>query len=168
MFKIHRNRPVVKIESFIKNVFNHHIMDTIQLRGHHIRELVRYYDTVLKALRGEVDPQNLEFNRFVYTDQFSKRVGRIFSKIAFENIPVEIVDGLDAICLSGCPYLPTNRETLCLSEDLARQDKEELQKYGLEVGKIYMSQDLMDKIHRVNGTRQVDLYGNRSKTLSTN
>ena len=144
-------------------------MDQIELRGHHIRELYRHYNTVLSALKGEADSQTLEFNRLVHTPQFSEYVGKQFSKIAFEvDIPIVIVEGLDSICSGGCPHLPTNRDTLCLSEDLATQDREELQKYGLKVGEQYMSQELMDTIHQVNGTKHVDLYGARPKTLSTN
>ncbi len=141
-------------------------MNQIELRGHHIKELYRHYNAVLGMLKGEIDSQTLEFNRLVHTPQFSEYVGRQLSKIAFElDVPVIIVEGLDSICSGGCPHLPTNRDTLCLSEDLARADRKELQKYGLKVGKQYRSQDLMDKIHQVNGTKQVNIYGTSPNSL---
>lgn len=130
-------------------------MDTIKLRGHHIRELFKHYTTVVQYLStGKIDELALRLNEFVHTPLFSRYVASKLSQIAFEkDIPVEIVGGLDSLCLGGCPHLQENGEKLCLSPDLARQDKEELEKYGLKPGEPYLSQQLMERLCRTNGKR---------------
>lgn len=112
-------------------------LNKILLRGHHLRELYRYYQEKDKYRYLE----DIMTHPYVvrYGFHFGRAVLTIFQKIVFDpNIEIEFVEGLDGIC-NVCE----KRDDSCLRKSLMREDKAELAKYGLKLGKRYLSKDLI-------------------------
>ncbi len=126
----------------------------IRLRGHHISMLAGYYwegislEDMSKFPNKEMDFE-MEYylmaikHKAHYNEEQKERVKSIYS-ILIKNpkIKIQIVKGLDSICLPDCSM----RDKSCSSE--RGEDPFTLKEYDLEPDNIYDAGTIMDKIKK--------------------
>lgn len=141
--------------------------EIIRLRGHHLAMLADFCwvgnlsKDVSKFPAKDVD-LNIDFQyRLIlrlseyfddYGENHKKRVKLIY-RILTENpnVQVQIVKGLDSICLPDCPL---KRKDCSL---IGKEDSFCLKEYKLKPNRTYYAKELMDRIKRYPGLQKKEL-----------
>jgi hypothetical protein len=146
-------------------------LDKIFLRGHHISSLAWDYlsehipeETRRQVLMGNISnakkhlPQLKNVNpysvsedemiRMVYGDEFCDYYKNLLDTLVNDPThPIEVVKGLDSLCLAAGGTECVFFEPSCVFEDQFKDvDKEILKEYGLDVGEKYTSSDIIETI----------------------
>lgn len=129
----------------------------IRLRGHHISMLACYYwegismENMSEFPNKEIDIERKYYlmaikHKAHYNEEQRERVKSIYS-ILIKNpkIKIQIVKGLDSICLPDCSM----RDKSCSFEK--GEDPFTLKEYALELNQIYNAGTIMDKIKKYPG-----------------
>ncbi|MBI5148967.1 hypothetical protein HZA33_04780 [Candidatus Pacearchaeota archaeon] len=110
----------------------------IRLRGHHLDVIAIHY---LKGLESRTErAKAILYNSLFNGPQIALKARSIVDSMESDlNLQVQIIGGLDDICLHECP----RKEESC---NRIEDDEVTLDGYGLECGRIYSSGELLEVI----------------------
>lgn len=135
--------------------------EVIELRGHHLLKLWEYVDVLnkysgyLPEAGGYTCPDwertyiKSEINAFAYTPEQNLMFRTNLFRILHEpNLQVRVTDSHDCVC-KDCdhkfhPHFPKKLNPVC--ESAPAYDRETLERFGLEVGKVYSAREICDKV----------------------
>ncbi len=130
----------------------------LQLRGHHIGVLALYYD-LAKDNQLAYDHMN-NILTVMYGDKIQNYFASVFTSLQDNpKLQVEIANGLDSICMIGCP----RQKSSCSEVKSYDEDTHTLNTYDLTLGGVYTAKELLLKIKdfkhrfRIGSTRQVQV-----------
>ncbi len=124
----------------------------IKLRGHHVSRLGAYYNCLYQYNPKKPTLPNgyREHFNLPKRDKVGEKRPNTFHLdweiVTNPDIYIEIVDGLDTQCLGNDFYLPCLKEkdkTKCINQSLKEDDDACLNEYGLRVGQILKSGELI-------------------------
>lgn len=124
-------------------------MESITLRGHHLRPLYKQY--IDKVPIEEIRRILIEEMR--YDEKHVTRHIEITSKIIEGGRQIIFTDGLDDFC-SGC----SRHNATCSDSDSkqAWEDRNYLRSYGFKIGKVYSTEEVLKTLRECDGTFMFD------------